>query len=147
MCGKFLYYADSEEEDQELSEGEADEEQEDSEEDEEEVDKEMNFDDKEGLPKAVKAIIPEQSQHGTVHDGTSQDEAEELTRSSWNAKDRAKLLSEMEDSRNLVGSVRSAECGLVPDEQAKAGGKALVMMVQRLKSLNLCNNMTLECPT
>jgi hypothetical protein len=124
---------DSEEEDQELREGETDEEQEDSEEDEEEADKEMNFDDKEGLPKAVKAIIPEQSQHGTVHDETSWDEAEELTRSSWNAKDGAKLMSEMEDSKNLAGSVRSAESGLVPDEQTKAGEKALVMMVQGLK--------------
>ncbi len=78
-------------------------------------------------------VILEQSQHGTIHDGTSRDEVEELTRSSWNAKDGAKLLSEMEDSRNLVGSVRSAECGLVPNEQTKAGGKALVMMVQGLK--------------
>jgi hypothetical protein len=133
MCGKLLYYADSEEGDQELSEGETDEEQEDSEEDEEEADKEMNFDDKEGLPKAVKAIIPEQSQHGTIHDGTSRDEADELTRSSWNTKDGAKPMSEMEDSKNLVGSVRSAECGLVADEQTKAGEKALVMMVQGLK--------------
>ncbi len=66
-------------------------------------------------------------------EGTSRDEAEELTRSSWNAKDGAKLLSEMEDSRNLVGSVRFVECGLVHDEQTKADGKALVMMVQGLK--------------
>lgn len=54
-----------------MNEGETNQKQEDNEEDEEEADKKMNFDDKEGLPKVVKAIIPEQSQHGTVHDETS----------------------------------------------------------------------------
>jgi hypothetical protein len=58
MCGKFLYYVQSEE-DQELNEGETNEKQEDNEKDEEEANKEMNFDDKEGLPKVVKAMIPE----------------------------------------------------------------------------------------
>ncbi len=73
MCGKLLYYINSEEEDQDLNEGETD---------EEEADKEMNFEDKERLSKAIKATIPEQSQHDTVHDETLWDEIEELTRSS-----------------------------------------------------------------
>jgi hypothetical protein len=71
MCGKLLYYVENEEEDQELSQGETNEKQEDNEKDEEEANKEMNFDDKEGLPKVVRIIIPKQSQHGTVHDETS----------------------------------------------------------------------------
>ncbi len=85
-----------------MNEGETNEKQEDNEEDEEEADKKMNFDDKEGLPKVVKAIIPEQSQHGIVHDETSQDEIEKLTRSLRNTKDRAMLMSEMEDSKTLL---------------------------------------------
>jgi len=51
-----MYYVKSEEEDQELSEGETNEKQEDNEEDEEEADKEMNFDDKNGLLKVVKGL-------------------------------------------------------------------------------------------
>jgi hypothetical protein len=94
----------------------------------------MNFEDKEGLSKAIKATIPEQSQHDTVHDETSWDEVEELTRSSWNAKDGAKLMLEMEDSKNLVGNIRFIECGLVVNEQTKANEEALVMMVQGLKT-------------
>jgi hypothetical protein len=58
MCGKLLYYIDSEEEDQELNEGETYEEEENNEKDEEEVDKKMNFEDKEGLSKAIKLPFP-----------------------------------------------------------------------------------------
>jgi hypothetical protein len=95
----FLCQVHSEEEDQELNEGETNEKQEDDEKDEEEANKEMNFDGKEGLPKVVKAIILEQSQHGTLHDETSWDEIEKLIRSLWNIKDRAMLILEMEDSK------------------------------------------------
>ncbi len=55
-------------------------------------------------------------------------------------------MSEMEDSRNLVDSVRSTECGLVPDEQTKAGGKALVMMVHGLKKSQSVQQYDLGMP-